>query len=59
MAVRDDIRQRFSTLSPALQQVARHVLDHPNDVVTSSMRTVGGRANSTPATLVRFAQQLG
>jgi DNA-binding MurR/RpiR family transcriptional regulator len=59
MAVRDDIRQRFNTLSPALQQVARHVLDHPNDVVTSSMRTVGGRAGSTPATLVRFAQQLG
>jgi DNA-binding MurR/RpiR family transcriptional regulator len=59
MAVRDDIRQRFNTLSPALQQVARHVLDHPNDVVTSSMRTVGGRASSTPATLVRFAQQLG
>ena len=59
MGVQDDIRQRFNSLSPALQQVARHVLDHPNDVVTSSMRTVGTRAGSTPATLVRFAQHLG
>lgn len=59
MTVRDDIRERFATLSPALQQVARHVLDHPNDVVTSSMRTVGTQAGSKPATLVRFAQQLG
>jgi len=59
MTIRDDIRERFAALSPALQQVARHVLDHPNDVVTSSMRTVGTRAGSKPATLVRFAQHLG
>lgn len=59
MAVRDDIRLRFSELSPALQQVARFVLEHPNDVVTGSMRAVGARAGSPPATLVRFAQSLG
>jgi len=59
MGVKADLLQRFADLSPALQQVARHVLDHPNDVVTSSMRTVGTRAGSTPATLVRFAQHLG
>jgi DNA-binding MurR/RpiR family transcriptional regulator len=59
MGVKDDLRQRYDSLSPALQQVAKHVLDHPNEVVTSSMRTVGTRAGSTPATLVRFAQHLG
>lgn len=59
MGVKDDLRQRYESLSPALQQVAKHVLDHPNDVVTSSMRSVGTRAGSTPATLVRFAQHLG
>lgn len=59
MPVKDDLRQRFAELSPALQQVARYVLDHPNDVVTSSMRTIGTRSQSTPATLVRFAQHLG
>ena len=59
MSVSEDLRQRFAELSPALQQVARYVLDHPNDVVTSSMRTIGTRASSTPATLVRFAQHIG
>lgn len=59
MSVQDDIRQRFAELSPALQQVARFVLEHPNDVVTASMRSVGTRAGSPPATLVRFAQWLG
>ena len=55
----DELRHRFNTLSPALQQVAKYVLEHPNEVVTSSMRAVGTRCNSTPATLVRFARQLG
>lgn len=59
MSVQDDIRQRFAELSPALQQVARFVLEHPNDVITASMRSVGTRAGSPPATLVRFAQWLG
>ena len=59
MGAKELIRQRFNELSPALQQVARYVLDHPNEVVTGSMRNVGTRAQSTPATLVRFAQHLG
>lgn len=59
MGAREQIRQRFNELSPALQQVARYVLDHPNEVVTGSMRNVGTRSQSTPATLVRFAQTLG
>jgi DNA-binding MurR/RpiR family transcriptional regulator len=59
MGMTQDLRERFAELSPALQQVAKYVLDHPNDVVTSSMRTVGTRAGGTPATLVRFAQHLG
>jgi DNA-binding MurR/RpiR family transcriptional regulator len=59
MSLEEHLRGRFADLSPALQQVAKYVLDHPNDVVTSSMRAVGTRAASTPATLVRFAQHLG
>jgi DNA-binding MurR/RpiR family transcriptional regulator len=59
MSVSEDLRHRFAELSPAMQQVARYVLDHPNDVVTSSMRTIAARADSTPATLVRFAQHIG
>ena len=59
MTVADDLRARYADLSPALQAVARYVLDHPNEVVTSSMRAVGLQSGSTPATLVRFAQHLG
>ena len=59
MGAKEQIRQRFNELSPALQEVARYVLDHPNAVVTGSMRSVGIRSQSTPATLVRFAQHMG
>lgn len=59
MTVADDLRQRFAELSPALQSVAKYVLDHPSEVVTSSMRTIGARSGGTPATLVRFAQHIG
>ena len=41
MGVINQLRERFSALSPSLQQVARYVLDHPNEVVTQSMRSVG------------------
>ena len=56
MGVIDQLRERFATLSPSLQQVARYVLDHPNEVVTQSMRSVGQHAQVPPTTLVRFAQ---
>ena len=59
MAVTDSLRSRFATLSPALQQIARYVLDHPNQVVTQSMRSIGSHAGAPPTTLVRFAQSLG
>ena len=56
MGVINQLRERFSALSPSLQQVARYVLDHPNEVVTQSMRSVGQHAQVPPTTLVRFAQ---
>jgi DNA-binding MurR/RpiR family transcriptional regulator len=59
MSVRDALRERFATLSPALQQIAKFVLDHPNQVVTTSMRNVGSDADAPPSTLVRFAQSFG
>lgn len=58
-SVKEELRHRFATLSPALQQVAKFVLDHPNEVVTSSMRSIGVRANVPPPTLVRFAKHFG
>jgi DNA-binding MurR/RpiR family transcriptional regulator len=51
--------ERFPSLSPRLKSAARFVVDHPNDVVTMSMRTLAAHAETQPATLVRLAQQLG
>lgn len=59
MNVRDIIRKRFPDLSPTLQNAARYVLEHPNEVVIASMRALAVKAEVPPATLVRFAQQLG
>jgi len=53
------ILERFGTLSPTLQAAARFVVDHPSEVVITSMRTLAERARAQPATLVRLAQQLG
>ncbi|MDB5931539.1 MAG: DNA-binding protein [Polaromonas sp.] len=59
MGIREVIRQNFAGLSPALQDIAKFVLDRPNDVVTVSMRTVAQRSATKPPTLVRFAQHFG
>ena len=59
MNTRELIRSRFADLSPALQKGARFLVDHPNEVVVASMRSVAERAGVPPATLVRLAQQLG
>lgn len=59
MPTKDIILERFPSLSPKLQAAARFVVDHPNEVVITSMRTLAERAQSQPATLVRLAQQLG
>ncbi|HJV60426.1 MAG TPA: MurR/RpiR family transcriptional regulator [Albitalea sp.] len=59
MGAKQQILERFSTLSPKLQAAARFVVDHPNEVVIGSMRSLAERAGAQPATLVRLAQQLG
>ncbi len=59
MQARDLILERFASLSPTLQAAARFIVDHPNEVVTASMRSLAARATVQPATLVRLAQHLG
>ena len=59
MQAKELILQRFSALSPKMQEAARFIVDHPNEVVIASMRTVAERAGGQPATFVRLAQQLG
>jgi len=59
MSPRDLLRSRFADLSPALQAGARYLLDHPNEAIVASMRSIAANAGVPPATLVRLAQQLG
>jgi DNA-binding MurR/RpiR family transcriptional regulator len=59
MDAKELILEKFSALSPRMQEAARFVIDHPNEVVVSSMRTVAERAGVQPATFVRFAQHMG
>ena len=59
MKATQTILDAFPSLSPKLQAAARFVVDHPNEVVIHSMRTLAGRAGSQPATFVRLAQQVG
>ena len=59
MDARAQMLAQFATLSPKLQAAARFVVDHPNEVVIGSMRTLAQRAGAQPATLVRLAQHLG
>lgn len=59
MGAREQILDQFSALTPRMQAAARFIVDHPNEVVIASMRTLAEKARAQPATLVRLAQQLG
>lgn len=59
MGAREQILDQFSALTPRMQAAARFIVDHPNEVVIASMRTLADKAQAQPATLVRLAQQLG
>lgn len=52
------IRERFSTLSPKQQQLARLILDDPAAVVFASAQELGERIGASAATVVRFCQAL-
>ncbi|CAN1506619.1 RpiR Transcriptional regulators [Burkholderiaceae bacterium] len=59
MNAKEQILSHFPQLTPRLRDAARFVVDHPNDVVTHSMRGLAETANIMPSTLSRLAQQVG
>ena len=59
MNVKDAILARFTALPPRMQEAARFVLDHPNEVVVLSMRGIAERSGIQPATFVRLARLFG
>lgn len=58
-ALHAHLRNAFSGFSPRFQQIARHLLDHPQEVPVNSMRRIAQQAGVAPAALIRFAQHLG
>lgn len=55
----DRLVAAFDGLSPQLQQAARFMLDHGDDVALRSMRAVADAAGVHPTTMVRLAKALG
>ncbi|WP_040676270.1 MurR/RpiR family transcriptional regulator [Rhizobium grahamii] len=53
------IIERFDEMSEQLQQAARHVLEHPQEVALVSMRELSRNAGVQPSTMTRLAKFLG
>jgi DNA-binding MurR/RpiR family transcriptional regulator len=58
-ALRGDIVKRYEELSPRLQQVARYVLENPNDIALQTLAVIAERSRVQPSTIVRFAKTFG
>jgi len=57
-ALKELLEARFPRLSPQLQRAARYVLDHPEEIALSSMRSVAAKVGVTPSTMVRLAREI-
>ncbi len=57
--LRAAILSRYDTFSKRLQQIARYVLDHPDDLALETLAVIAERADVQPSAIVRFAKALG
>ncbi|MGI3169063.1 MurR/RpiR family transcriptional regulator [Pseudooceanicola sp. C21-150M6] len=57
-ALRDRIVARYEDMSPQLQQAARYILEHTQEVALVSMRELARNAGVQPATMTRLAKFL-
>jgi DNA-binding MurR/RpiR family transcriptional regulator len=59
----DDLRaailERYDSLSKRLQQIARYVLDEPNDLALETLAVIADRSGVQPSAIVRFAKSFG
>ncbi|MAY72299.1 MAG: Fe-S cluster assembly protein HesB [Halomonas sp.] len=58
-ALEAQITEQYPDLSRRLQQTARFLLDHPQEVAFSTVARLAEQAGVTPSTLIRFANSLG
>lgn len=53
------ISEEYASLSRRLQQTARFLLDHPQEVAFATVAKLAVQAKVTPSTLIRFANSFG
>jgi DNA-binding MurR/RpiR family transcriptional regulator len=58
-SLRNEIVRRYDQLSPRLKQVAKFVLENPNDVALQTLAVIAARSKVQPSTIVRFAKSFG
>jgi len=51
--------ERYDSLSKRLKQVARYVLDEPNELALETLGVIAERCGVQPSAIVRFAQSFG
>lgn len=51
-----EISGRYSELSNRLQQIARYVVDHPNDMAMDTIQVIADRSKVPPSAFIRFAK---
>ncbi|NRA70864.1 MAG: MurR/RpiR family transcriptional regulator [Gammaproteobacteria bacterium] len=54
-----EITKNFSELSKRLQQVAKYILDSPNEIAFGTVAVIAKDANVHPSTLIRFSHAFG
>jgi DNA-binding MurR/RpiR family transcriptional regulator len=57
--LRAAILERYDSLSKRLQQIARYVLDEPNDMALETLAVLAERSGVQPSAIVRFAKSFG
>jgi DNA-binding MurR/RpiR family transcriptional regulator len=58
-ALRAEIVRRYETLSKRLKQIARYILDQPNDIALETLAVIAERCGVQPSAIVRFAKSFG
>lgn len=57
--LRAEIVLRYESLSKRLKQIARFILDEPNDIALETLAVIASRCDVQPSTIVRFAKSFG
>lgn len=57
--LRAEIVLRYESLSKRLKQIARYILDEPNDIALETLAVIAARCDVQPSTIVRFAKTFG